>query len=626
MRSLLARLLFVATAVAVWSPAHALDLLCVDDRDGDGYTVTSTIIVLFGTCESNGHLDVSQASNVPDCDDSDDHVHPGHIEDCDGLDNDCNTLIDDNPPNGTLYGQDGDADGFGSETVTVRSCGNAPFGFVDGADDCNDADPEVHPGAPEVCNNVDDDCDGGVDDVDGGQRSWLDADGDGWGDPNTELQGTCPAGYVANPLDCDDTAASIHPGASEVCNLVDDNCDGQIDEGSQTALYYRDADSDGFGNARQSRVACMTPPGFVSNLEDCDDTNAASYPGGTEVCDGSDNDCDGAVDDGVGSSWYVDGDADGFGAANGNTIQSCNRPTGYSDNALDCNDADHSVNPDATEVCNDKDDDCDGLINTYAVDAQRWYADADRDGFGEIPANQPLPSCSGPEDSVNVSGDCDDQDASINPDAEELCDNVDQDCDNSPYNGLIFDYYWPDSDGDGFGDAHTDGNSWCEQLSGTTTDNTDCDDVLPQVNPAADEVCDGFDDDCDGAIDEGAIDLGTWYRDGDGDGVGGDETTQSCDPPEGFVALGGDCDDTDPEVIACDTDDTGPSDTDTDVPPDTDTGGGDTADTDIVDTDLAFARWISGGGGGCDCGGGGGPSSGIALGLLAVALLAVRRR
>lgn len=79
--------------------------------------------------------------------------------------------------------------------------------------------------------------------------------------------------------DCDDTDDSIYPGAPEECNLVDDNCDGNIDEGFSTRVYYRDADSDTFGDPNVTLSACSQPSGYVINNYDCYDANADAKPG-----------------------------------------------------------------------------------------------------------------------------------------------------------------------------------------------------------------------------------------------------------------------------------------------------------------------------------------------------------
>jgi hypothetical protein len=103
--------------------------------------------------------------------------------------------------------------------------------------------------------------------------------------------------------DCNDNDVTINPGATEICDGVDNDCDGQVDEGFLNT-YYQDADGDGYGydDGMSSIEACTQPLGYVANNTDCDDGDANINPGATEVCDGIDNDCDGLIDDGIAST------------------------------------------------------------------------------------------------------------------------------------------------------------------------------------------------------------------------------------------------------------------------------------------------------------------------------------
>jgi hypothetical protein len=190
-------------------------------------------------------------------------------------------------------------------------------------------------------------CDKDGDDT--GGLAEVDADGDGY--PEDE--------------DCNDQDAAVYPDADEACNGIDDDCDGDIDEGV-TETFYLDDDGDGFGAAEAYQSCDLTTgSGYVDNGDDCDDSSAEVYPGAEEVCDSVDNDCDDDIDEGLDSTtWYVDADADGYGNAE-ESVEVCADPgDGYSEESGDCDDEVATVNPGATEVCgNGLDDDCDGTAN-----------------------------------------------------------------------------------------------------------------------------------------------------------------------------------------------------------------------------------------------------------------------
>ena len=285
----------------------------------------------------------------------------------------------------------------------------------------------------EICDGLDNDGDGQIDegfdlDSDGVTSCGGDCDD---GDPNTwpgapelcdwadnDCDGSLSGdetdddgdGYDECGGDCDDTDSATNPTATELCNGVDDDCDGSVDEGY-------DADADGYS-------ACDG---------DCDDSDPNVNPAGAEACNGADDDCDGVI-----PADEADDDGDGWSGCDG-----------------DCDDADPNANPGATEACNGVDDDCDGVIPADE-------ADDDGDGVSEC------------------GGDCDDADDTMYPGAPELCDGADNDCD-----GAVD---WTEVDFDGDGYANCDG---------------DCNEYEAGINPGADEVCDGLDNDCDGLADEG---------------------------------------------------------------------------------------------------------------------------
>ena len=166
--------------------------------------------------------------------------------------------------------------------------------------------------------------------------------------------------------DCNDANADIHPNAVEICNNVDDNCDGSIDEGVR-AVYHRDADGDAYGSADDTVQACGLPEGFVENDEDCNDRAAEANPEEVEVCDGLDNDCDGSIDN-IPAYW-PDADGDGYGAEGTPATECEPMPEGYAPNQADCDDGDETVFPGAPELCGDRrDNDCDGNLSCVQLD------------------------------------------------------------------------------------------------------------------------------------------------------------------------------------------------------------------------------------------------------------------
>ena len=111
-------------------------------------------------------------------------------------------------------------------------------------------------------------------------------------------------GYLADE-DCDDQNAQIHPGVEEICDGLDNDCNGEIDEGVLT-IFYIDDDGDGFGNPESSGEYCSPPEGYVPSGSDCDDSNPDVFIGNNEICDGIDNNCNDEIDEGVGDVYFVD--------------------------------------------------------------------------------------------------------------------------------------------------------------------------------------------------------------------------------------------------------------------------------------------------------------------------------
>jgi hypothetical protein len=191
------------------------------------------------TCDGDGDGFVGVSLGGDDCDDGDPSVNPGADETCNGVDDDCDRDVDDDDDDltgGTRFYADGDGDGWGNEFQRRLACA-APTGFLDSFGDCDDGDPDVHPGADERCNGVDDDCDTLVDDEDPDVDAssfvpvYDDLDGDGFG-AGPAVGGACTPGpgEALTYADCDDADPQVFPGALELCgDGIDQDCDLDVD-------------------------------------------------------------------------------------------------------------------------------------------------------------------------------------------------------------------------------------------------------------------------------------------------------------------------------------------------------------------------------------------------------------
>ncbi|MFL5320788.1 MAG: putative metal-binding motif-containing protein [Myxococcaceae bacterium] len=374
-----------------------------------------------------------------DCDDNDPARFPGAAEICDGKDNNCDGTVDEGA--GVTRYRDEDADGHGSSApedvrVLCASAANGP-NLSTTNDDCDDTDPRRFGGNPETCDGVDNDCNQQVDD---GATStfYEDDDGDGFGRTDAPIKAcAAPAGYSAVPNDCQDQSPNIHPGAAEECNGFDDDCDGITDEGVQQA-FFPDGDGDGFGRADAGTgvLACAAPQGFAANAQDCDDGNAQVNPNSAERCNDIDDNCNGAIDEGLRTQWFHDVDNDQYGTnltGAPNRVSACSQPDGgYVARSGDCDDANAAIHPGAAEVCDGKDNNCDGFVDEGVT--QTFFRDSDNDGFGDpsAPQNACTPAV-GPPRYVTNAQDCNDDPnaggAASFPGAPESCDGKDNDCD-----------------------------------------------------------------------------------------------------------------------------------------------------------------------------------------------------
>jgi hypothetical protein len=427
-----------------------------------------------------------------DCEDDDPDIYPGALELLNGIDDDCDGTIDEGTD---AYDDDGDCYCEGGTDLDTCS-GSISASCLDlvSPGDCNDGDEDVYPDAPEIADGIDNDCDGFTDE----STDTYDDDDDGF----SELDG-----------DCNDDDPGIYPGAPEVLNDLDDDCDGTIDEG--TNAYDDDGDCFCEGGSGVSACRGSTSSSCEGSIEegDCNDGDEDINPDAIETCDGEDLDCDGLTGT---SDPDTDRDGDGYSGCD----------------SIDCNDFDEAIHPYATEYCNDIDDDCNGVLDDdHAIGASTWYFDGDGDGYGSMVVS--TSACDAPAGYIPLSGDCDDSEYDINPGAAEVCDalDTDEDCDGVAEEGSATGKSWwyMDIDGDGFASSdHFLASFACDPpgssyTSAPTDGLWDCDDARDWIHPDAIEDCDGFgfDEDCDGEVDEAGATGGIlFYKDWDGDTYG----------------------------------------------------------------------------------------------------------
>ena len=394
-----------------------------------------------------------------DCDDTDNTLFPGAIEICDGIDNDCDGVIDELADN--------DNDGY-----IANDCDGNII-------DCNDNNPFIHPGAVETCDGIDNDCNGLIDDEDPnvtGLPIWYsDSDGDGYGTSSLTINACLqPSGFVSNATDCDDTNENIHPFSADVCDGIDNDCDGTIDN-----LIDNSTNVPITIPTQISTVTSTLDIGYSGIIADLNIVNLdishtwindlvikLKSPAGTEItllnhiCGSQDN-----------LKLKLDDES----------------PNNY--NTIPCPPTNNGTYKpyQSLSAFNGEDP-----IGTWIMTIQDTYnGDGGRLNGWSLAINEGTPCCpdmdgDGHNDIVCGGTDCFDTDPNSYPGAPEICDGLDNDCDGEVDEGNVC---CVDADEDGYEDIACGG--------------TDCDDADPNNFPGNPEVCDGADNNCDGVVDEG---------------------------------------------------------------------------------------------------------------------------
>jgi hypothetical protein len=414
----------------------------------------------------------------------------------------------------------------------VRQCTDS------GLTDCTAPEPAL-----DVCDDVDNDCDGNTDE-DHLARGCLQSNEFG------ACSGTlvCEGGVAA----CSATVPT-----AEGCDGVDNDCDGIADEEGAAGCtdFYADGDGDGVG-AGAARCLCGPADGYSATRGgDCADGDSSVFPLAPELCNGKDDNCALGVDEkgAIGCENYAaDGDGDGYGQAGSAACLCAPAPPFNASQAGDCADGDPAVNPAAAEVCNGKDDDCDGNVDPNgATGCTLRYADGDGDGAG---LGDPVCACAAVFPFTALSGgDCNDADPAVRPGQLETCNGKDDDCDgNVDEPGAVGCATWLlDADQDGYGVLASSVCACAPQGDYTAVVAGDCNDGDASVLPATVEQCNGKDDDCNGEVDEaGALGCAVLFADADGDGYGdlSDPRCVCAAVAPYTAAVPGDCADNDAQV------------------------------------------------------------------------------
>ncbi|HKJ49522.1 MAG TPA: putative metal-binding motif-containing protein [Christiangramia sp.] len=383
-------------------------------------------------------------------------------------------------------------------------------------------------------------------------RYYKDEDGDGYPDQFFLEACTQPEGYIEirsdGKFDCNDFEKDVNPGATEICDGIDNNCDRQVDEGLRVQ-YYPDNDGDGYGSNSSVSLRCegSEPEGYVLISGDCDDNDPNRYPGNTEVCDGIDNNCSGTTDEGLNKYYYLDSDGDDYASGTQSTAQkeyACELPSAnykllLSDGGTligfgDCNDNNANINPGQSEIQgNGIDDDCDSSTPDVPE-----IADSDKD---TVPDSNDLCPNTPFGESVDSNG-CS---ASQLDDDNDGVSNASDDCPNTPIGESVNAIGCSSSQLDDDNDGVFNNVDNCPGTPiGESVDVNGC--SASQLDSDGDGTPDSIDN-CPNDINKiepgdcgcGKPDvLVRYYRDADNDGYPNiDDFQDACAQPYGYIAI-----------------------------------------------------------------------------------------
>jgi len=258
--------------------------------------------------------------------------------------------------------------------IALPACGDSDRDGTRNRRDCSPQNAGVNGDAVEICDGKDNDCDGQIDEGVSILAYW-DRDLDGFGDAQFARRVcTLPDDGSLVAGDCNDANAAVNPDATEICDLLDNDCDNVVDEDADLT-FYEDLDGDGHGTSGATVMGCWVPDGFAPSNDDCDDADPEAWTDRPEECDAADNDCDGLIDEDVLlERHWGDADGDGFGDPN-SPVVACGPSPGVADNDLDCDDGDPARHPDAIESRTTVgDEDCDGYFEEYGIGPGNEFA------------------------------------------------------------------------------------------------------------------------------------------------------------------------------------------------------------------------------------------------------------